>query len=297
MKLIFNQLTDMEIYGWEAFIGDWLFIFSFAFLALEFLRYGLREKMSWGLIGDVFTNYITLGAFIGINYLIIGGFYVGVFFYVSEYAIWTIETNWATVAICIILADIMYYWQHRFAHRVNVAWATHTVHHSSPHFNISVAYRFGPLDGVLPLPFYIPLVLLGFNPFVVFFAEMFVQLYQTLLHTEGFGKFPRIIEKVMNTPSHHRVHHGSNNKYLDKNYGGIFIIWDRMFGTFAEEKEEVVYGLVTPIKRNDPFSAFFHGFYRLGQKVFYTKGLFNKIGCLIMPPGWEPAHQKRQIKQ
>ncbi len=132
-------------------------------------------------------------------------------------------------------------------HRVNLLWATHSVHHSSPFFNISVAYRFGPMDGVWPIFFHLPLVFLGFNPFVVFFAEMFVQLFQTALHTEAVKKLPRPFEWIFNTPSHHRVHHASNRKYLDANYAGIFIIWDRLFGTFVKEDEKIVYGLVKPI--------------------------------------------------
>lgn len=177
-------------------------------------------------------------------------------------------------------------------HRVNFAWSTHTVHHSSPHFNISVAYRFGPLDGFFPVFFHLPLVLLGFNPFVVFFAETMVQLYQTALHTEFFKKLPKPIEAIMNTPSHHRVHHGSNEKYLDTNYAGIFIIWDRMFGTFAEEDEKVVYGLVKPINSVNPFIAFLHGFWRLGQDFVSAKGLKGKLIALFAPPGSVAQHNE-----
>ena len=180
--------------------------------------------------------------------------------------------------------------------RVGIAWASHTVHHSSPNFNISVAYRFGPMDDLWPVFFHIPLVLVGFNPFVVFFAEVFVQLYQTALHTEVIGKLPRPIEGIMNTPSHHRVHHGANDEYIDKNYGGIFIIWDRMFGTFAEEKDEVVYGITKPIDSVNPFVVFFHGLTRLWQEVRDTEGLRNKFALLIKPPGWRPeAASERSV--
>ena len=173
-------------------------------------------------------------------------------------------------------------------HRVNMAWATHTVHHSSQHFNISVAYRFGPMDAVWPLLFSINLVLLGFNPFVVFFAEMFVQVYQTLLHTEVVKKLPRPIEAIFNTPSHHRVHHGVNRVYWDKNYAGIFIIWDRLFGTFVEEKETVRYGVSEQLETANPFSVFFHGFARLFRDVKTIPGVINKLKALLNPPGWQP---------
>jgi len=123
---------------------------------------------------------------------------------------------------------------------------------------------------------------------VVFFAEMFVQIYQTLLHTEAIKKLPKPVEAVMNTPSHHRVHHGSNKAYLDKNYGGIFIIWDRLFGSFAREDEPVVYGLVKPINSINPLVAFFHGFYRVGKNIVTAKGLRNKIMYFVGPPDWKP---------
>ena len=272
----------------ETFIDDWFFVFALAFLAFEFVRYAVYKKLSWKLVGDTVTNYITLAFFIGLTILFLGAFYVATFYYAFQFAIFEIEINWLTVVICIVLADLAYYWEHRFMHRVNLAWATHTVHHSSPFFNISVAYRFGPMDSFWPVFFHLPLVLLGFNPIVVLFAEVIVQLYQTVLHTESIKKLPRPIEWIMNTPSHHRVHHGSNPRYLDKNYAGIFIIWDRMFGTFEEETEEVVYGLVSPIESINPFVAFLHGFYRVGRDVWNMPGLTNKIGVLLNPPGWRP---------
>lgn len=272
----------------ETFIDDWFFVFALAFLAFEFVRYAIYKKLSWTLVGDTLTNYITLAFFIGLTILFLGAFYVTTFYYAFQFAIFDIEINWLTVLICVILADLAYYWEHRFMHRVNFAWATHTVHHSSPFFNISVAYRFGPMDSFWPVFFHLPLVLLGFNPIVVLFAEIVVQVYQTILHTESIRKLPRPIELLMNTPSHHRVHHGSNPKYLDKNYAGIFIIWDRMFGTFEEEQEEVVYGLVKPIESINPFVAFLHGFYRVGRDVWKMPGIRNKFGVLFGPPGWKP---------
>ncbi|MEM7439893.1 MAG: sterol desaturase family protein [Pseudomonadota bacterium] len=275
----------------ETFINDWFFVFALAFLAFEFVRYAVYKKLSWTLVGDTLTNYITLVFFIGLTILFLGAFYITTFYYAFQFAIFDIEINWMSVLICVILADLAYYWEHRFMHRVNLAWATHTVHHSSPFFNISVAYRFGPMDSFWPVFFHLPLVLLGFNPIVVLFAEIVVQVYQTILHTESIRKLPRPVEWLMNTPSHHRVHHGSNPIYLDKNYAGIFIIWDRMFGTFEEEKEEVVYGLVRPIESINPFVAFLHGFYRIGRDVWNMPGLGNKFGVLFGPPGWKPKEQ------
>lgn len=255
-------------------------------LALEMIRYAFSRKLSWSLAGDSVTNYITLTLFLVLSAALLATLYLGVYFFVAEFAIFDIGTSWVAVVVCVVLADLTYYWEHRFTHRVNIAWATHTVHHSSPNFNISVVYRFGPLDGLWPIPFHMPLLLLGFDPVVVLFAEVVVQEYQTFLHTEAVGKLPRPVEAIMNTPSHHRVHHGSNPEYLDKNYGGIFIVWDRLFGTYAEEKTKVTYGLATPINSINPIVVWFHGFYRLGKDAISAGGMRNTLKALFDPPDW-----------
>jgi len=261
-------------------------VIALGVLALEMIRYAFSRKLSWSLAGDSVTNYITLTLFLVLSAALLATLYLGVYFFVAEFAIFDIGTSWVAVVVCVVLADLTYYWEHRFTHRVNIAWATHTVHHSSPNFNISVAYRFGPLDGLWPIPFHTPLLLLGFDPVVVLFAEVVVQEYQTFLHTEAVGKLPRPVEAIMNTPSHHRVHHGSNPEYLDKNYGGIFIVWDRLFGTYAEEKTKVTYGLVTPINSINPIVVWFHGFYLLGKDAISAGGMRNTLKALFDPPDW-----------
>lgn len=285
---LFRELNEDSIFYWETVIADSFFVVSLGFLAFELLRYIIKKQFSKGLAADTVTNFITLGMFIGINYLVLAAFYLSAYAYISQFAFFDIPINWATTIVCIVLADLLYYWEHRFMHRVNIAWATHTVHHSSSHFNISVAYRFGPMDAVWPFFFSVNLVLLGFNPFVVFFAEMFVQLYQTILHTESIKRLPRPIEAIFNTPSHHRVHHGVNRVYWDKNYAGIFIIWDRMFGTFVEEQETVRYGVSEPVNTANPLTVFLHGFGRLFRDLGKIPGAFNKLRALIKPPSWQP---------
>lgn len=285
-SLLFLPMSEDDIVLWETAIADSFFVISLLFLAFELARYLLRKRLSKDLIADSVANFITLGMFIGVNYLVLAAFYLSAYTFASSYAIFEIQLNWATTLVCVVLADLLYYWEHRFMHRVNLAWATHTVHHSSKHFNISVAYRFGPMDAVWPLFFSINLVLLGFNPFVVFFSEMAVQLYQTILHTEAIKKLPRPIEALFNTPSHHRVHHGVNRQYWDKNYGGIFIIWDRIFGTYEKEDETVRFGVSEPVDSANPFIIFFHGFQRLWRDQKEHKGGKNKFLFLIKPPGW-----------
>jgi len=292
MDFLTQTYHAYTLYFWEELINDWFFLVALGFLAFELVRYGLKRRLTWNLIGDAVTNYVTLALFIGITF-VIGAAYLAAFFFIYEtYRVWTVPITVWSIVLAIVLADFIYYWEHRFMHRVGIGWATHTVHHSSPYFNISVAYRFGPLDGIVPFFFHAPLLLIGFHPFLVFFAEVVVQVYQTLLHTETVGKLPRPVEAVMNTPSHHRVHHGSNPAYLDKNYAGIFIVWDRMFGTFAEETDSVTYGLVDPIDSINPLTVFFHGFVRLGASMVRARSIGEALAFLVRPPGWTPVRTK-----
>lgn len=259
------------------------------FFIIELIRYIVQKRMSSNIVLDSLANLTTFGLFIVIEYLIGILFATKLYIYTYEHLNLTqLPLNAWTIIGAILLADLAYYWDHRLMHRIGIGWATHTVHHSSPHFNMSVAYRFGPLDAVFPLLFSIPIVMLGFDPFLVLMAEVFVQVFQTLLHTEMIGKFPKPIEYLFNTPSHHRVHHGSNKKYWDKNYGGIFIIWDRMFGSFQEEEETVVYGISEPLNSVNPLKVFLHGFYRFGKRLAQVRGLKNKLLLFIKPPDWEP---------
>lgn len=294
----FMQQTFHEDYlpYWEELIGDWFFLFSVAFLTFELIRYAFKKGLTWNLVGDTFVNAATFVFFTGIT-LVIATAYVTIFFIVYEYyRVWEFPISGGTILLCILLADLAYYWEHRFVHRIGLGWATHSVHHSSPHFNISVAYRFGPLDSIFPIFFHLPLAFFGFHPFIIFLCEMLVQLYQTVLHTESIKKLPRIIEAIFNTPSHHRVHHGSNRRYLDKNYAGILIIWDKMFGTFEEENEKVVYGLTEPIGSNNPIYVFFAGFIELAKNMYNSGKIGSGLAYLIKPPGWSPKQTKPDPK-
>lgn len=282
-----SQVHPAELfYYYERFVDDWFFVIAMALFVLEMLRYTLKKQMSKDLIGDSITNYITLVFFIGITFLI-GLAYLSVFYYVYDnFRITDIPLTGWTVLGCLVLADLAYYWEHRFLHSNGFAWGTHSVHHSSPHFNISVAYRFGPLDWLFPMLFHLPLALLGFHPLIIFLCEKVVQIYQTLLHTESVGKMPKFIEAVMNTASHHRVHHATNTQYLDKNYAGILIIWDRMFGTFAREEETVRYGVYPRINTNNPIKVFFGGYGRLFSKIWHAPGWKYRLNLLVKPPVW-----------
>ena len=297
MEFLNRALTDLEIYGWDEYINYWFFLAMMAFFAIELIVLAVKKKFTWNLLGDSITNFITL-----LSYRYIGGifmvlFYFAGFYWVYEnFSITHLPITWVSVLGCIIIADMIYYWEHRFMHVCGIGWATHTVHHSSPYFNISVAYRFGPLDGLYPFFFHLPLVMLGFHPLLVFLAEALVQLYQTALHTEVVRKLPRPVESVMNTPSHHRVHHATNSKYIDKNYAGIFIIWDKMFGTFAEEDEKVKFGVYPRINSVNPVTVFFHGFVKLGNQLINAPSWSYRFKLLVKPPMWAWEQEQKAKK-
>ena len=293
MEMLSSLWRDEWVEQLHYFIDDWGFVIAAVIFLFELLVLSFRKMVTKTVLGDAVANFFTLGFFIAVNTFLIGLMYVTLFYAVYiEYSVVQLPTNLWTILACILLADIAYYWEHRFVHRVGFGWATHAVHHSSPFFNISVAYRFGPLDGLMPLFFYLPLALLGFNPIVIFFSEMVVQVYQTLLHTEVVKKLPRPIEAIFNTPSHHRVHHGSNSQYLDKNYAGIFIIWDKLFGTFEEENEKVIYGLTEPIETINPIKVFFCGYTHLFRQMANSGSIENALGYFFGPPEWKPDDKR-----
>ncbi|WP_106793348.1 sterol desaturase family protein [Aquimarina sp. Aq78] len=293
IEFLSKKINWIDLEYWFYILNDLSLLYVIIpFFILELIRYAYQKQLNKDLILDSIANVITFGAFFIIE-IILGILAVTkLYFWIYQnFSLPHLELNWATIISCVILADFAYYWEHRMMHRIGIGWATHTVHHSSPHFNMSVAYRFGPFDAILPILFSLPLVLLGFDPILVLLSEVFVQVFQTLLHTEIVGKLVKPVEYIFNTPSHHRVHHGSNRQYWDKNYAGIFILWDRMLGTFEPEKEKVVYGISEPLNSVNPIKVFFHGIVRFFKKLTQIKGFKNKLLAFIKPPDWIPKEQ------
>ena len=184
--------------------------------------------------------------------------------------------------------DFFYYWFHRLAHEINVLWGSHIVHHQSEEYNLTVALRQAWVQNVFSWFFYLPLAFVGFEPVMFVIVNQFQTLYQFWIHTKYIDKLPAWIEFIFATPSHHRVHHGVNPKYIDRNHGGTFIIWDRMFGTFQEEKEEVVYGITTQTFSWNPLWVNIQYWIDLVKQVDAVPGFSNKIKTLVKPPGWKP---------
>jgi alkylglycerol monooxygenase len=193
---------------------------------------------------------------------------------------------WAAV---FLLVDLAYYWSHRLSHEINLLWAGHVVHHSSEEYNLAVALRQSSLHGLFTWVFYVPLALLGipWQMYVTCYALNLV--YQFWIHTRAVGRLGRVTEWVFNTPSHHRVHHGRNPRYLDRNHGGVFIVWDRLFGTFQAEEEEPVYGITTPLRSWNPLWANVHVFVDIARAAGRAEGWRDRLGYVFGPPGWRPA--------
>lgn len=195
--------------------------------------------------------------------------------------------TWWPWLILFFAEDLSFYAYHRGHHRIRMLWATHVTHHSSQYFNLSTALRQDWSPFTAPI-FWLWLAVLGFPPWAILLAQSWNLLYQFLLHTETVKKLPRPIEFVFNTPSHHRVHHGVQDKYLDKNYAGILILWDRLFGSFQAEQERVVYGLTKNIETYNPIKVGYHEWVALIGDVRRARRWRDRFGYLFRGPGWQP---------
>ena len=205
----------------------------------------------------------------------------------QHYRFFTIPNSWIWLVVLFFGIDLAYYWAHRMSHEINIFWVGHVVHHQSEEYNLSVALRQGALQKIFTAFFYLPLALLGFNTYWFIFLGAFNTLYQFWIHTEAIRKLG-FLERFMNTPSHHRVHHGRNPKYIDRNHAGVFIIWDKMFGSFQKEEEHPVYGITTPTQCWDPVTAHWRPLSNLWADWRVIREWKYKIQLLFMKPGWLP---------
>jgi sterol desaturase/sphingolipid hydroxylase (fatty acid hydroxylase superfamily) len=235
--------------------------------------------------------------------LAFGGLGLSAVLWAYDNRIATIGFAWWAFALCFVLDDLRFYVSHRIQHRSRWFWAAHVVHHSSRHYNFSTALRqpwTGPLTGLVVLG--VPLALLGFHPALIGFCASLNLFYQFFLHTETVGKLPWWIEAVFNTPSHHRVHHARNPRYLDANYAGTLIVWDRLFGTFVPEleREAPEFGLVKNLETYNPITVALGEYWAIAHDAFQRRaGLLDRIRYIFAPPGWchdASRLSSRQIK-
>lgn len=270
------------------------------FVALEW--WGVHKKRLTGTYDtkDAFTSMI-MGTGSSVAGILFGFIAVWMAFKIWDYRLFEIKFTAFSFAGLMVLNDFLYYWKHRAMHRIRWFWANHVVHHSSNHYNLTTALRqpwTGPITGLVLIG--APQMLLGFHPAMVAFAGGLNLLYQFWIHTEAIDRLPRWAEYIFNSPSHHRVHHGRNARYLDSNYAGILIIWDRMFGTFVEEQahDKPDYGLVTRLESHNPFWVATHEYWAI-LKDFAKDGwrIWRWPLRLLAPPGWSPTGDHQTSKQ
>lgn len=254
----------------------------FFFVLLEWYISGRQHK-------ELYEKRETIGSIcVGVGNVLInlalklGLFYIIVYIYNA--LPWRMELQWWTFIPCYIIFDLCSYWAHRISHQQRFWWATHVVHHSAEHYNLTVSFRLSWMQH-LKLIFFLPVAFIGFHPIVFFVVNQIAVLFQFWVHTEYIKKMPRFIEYVFATPSNHRVHHGSQDIYINKNYGATFIIWDRLFGTYQPEVEPALYGLTTNIgHKSNPIFINFHEYIDIWKDVKHARGWKQKMFYLFGDP-------------
>lgn len=270
-------------------VTQWAVPFFIAAILAEFLWIAIKGRGGRYETRDAVTSLI-MGAGSVASGLALGVIAWGFFMILWQITPLDLGTSVWVILLCFVLDDLRYYWVHRLGHRVRWVWASHVNHHSSQHYNLTTALRqtwTGTFSFIMIVR--APLILLGFHPAMVLFVGGINLVYQFWIYTEAIGKMPRWFEAVMNTPSHHRVHHGRNPRYLDCNYAGVFIIWDRLFGTFVPEQahDRPDYGLVHNIGTFNPIRVAFHEWVSI-FKDMTQPGLSLKQRFLyaVAPPGY-----------
>lgn len=259
----------------------------FILIGIE-LAYSAWKGLRLYRLNDTITN-ISLGIGQQVTGVFMkGALFAGYLWLYDNARVFEIPTTWLTWTALFLGVDFFYYWFHRMSHEVNALWAAHIVHHQSEEYNLSVALRQSWFQSAFSWVFYLPLAVAGFNPIMFITISSFNTLYQFWIHTRTIGKMGPL-EWLINTPSHHRVHHASDPKYIDKNHAGTLIIWDRMFGTFIEEDQEPVYGITTQLNSWNPIWANLHYWRDLFDLSARSKNWLDKLRVFIAPPGWHPA--------
>jgi len=258
----------------------------FILIGIE-LAYAFYKKLQYYRFNDSISNLSQ-----GIGSQITGLFmktalFFGYAYIFQHWRLFDLPNTIVVLVILFIAVDFFYYWFHRMSHQVNALWAAHIVHHQSEEYNLTVALRQSWFQSWFSWIFYLPLAFIGFDPLLFVTLSAFNTLYQFWIHTRTI-KSMGFLEHILNTPSHHRVHHGSNPKYIDKNHAGTLIIWDKLFGTFQKEEEEVYYGITTPLASWNPVWANFHYWIELWHTAKKTTKISDKLKVFVKPPGWYP---------
>jgi sterol desaturase/sphingolipid hydroxylase (fatty acid hydroxylase superfamily) len=237
---------------------------------------------------DTLTNMYLMAAAFVINVTTKAGTFMLLEYVYRHHRLFQVSNIYIYWLILVLAQDFLYWLLHYTGHYVRFFWAMHVTHHSSEYFNLTTGFRSTVFEPLYRVFFYLPLAFMGFSAFDILFAYLITQIYGNLVHTQTVAKLHPLFEYIFVTPSHHRVHHASNLRYLDKNMGMVLILWDRMFGTFQEEvaEEEIVYGLTKQPEDTGAVNIIFHEFRALMADVRKTPHLKDKIKYFIYPPGW-----------
>jgi sterol desaturase/sphingolipid hydroxylase (fatty acid hydroxylase superfamily) len=260
----------------------------FALIALEWAIGRARGHSNYR-VNDA-LNSLSLGVMSQVTGLFTRLLAVGIYAAVySVAALWELPADqWWVWVLAILAYDFCYYWNHRLGHESAVLWAAHVVHHQSQEYNLSTALRQTSSGALLGWIFYLPMAIAGIPPTVFVVSGLVNLLYQYWIHTEQVGKLGWF-DRWFSSPSNHRVHHAVNDCYIDRNYGGILMLWDRLFGTFVEEDEKCVYGTRAPLESWDPLWANVEVYADLARKSARAERWREKLGIWLMPPGWQPS--------
>ena len=275
------EYPDPTMYATPLFVGmlvaEWFVLARWKKRERDVIGY--EKKDMWASLA------MGIGSLVTVSALNAGVFFLATWLYAHR----VVDVGSGVLAwvVAVIGWDFAYYWHHRLEHESRIFWASHVNHHSSQFYNLSTALR-QPWTPITMLVFFPPLALVGVPPWMVMVAGGQNLIYQFWIHTEVIGRMPRWFEAIMNTPSHHRVHHGSNPEYLDKNYAGVFIVWDRMFGTFTREEARVVYGLTKNIASFNPFVIGFHEYAAIVRDMRAARSWRHRFGLAWHGPGWVP---------
>jgi sterol desaturase/sphingolipid hydroxylase (fatty acid hydroxylase superfamily) len=264
-------------------------------IGLEIFISNFRHKKVYTWRESAVTLFLSL--FNGLLDLAVRGFYLIVFTFVYQFRLIEITSEFWYWAVLFLLVDLQFYWLHRLEHFCRIFWAAHVTHHSAEHMNISVGFRASLMRPLYDFVFFLPLPVLGFRPIEILLMYSIAQIWAVFVHTEMIGKLGWL-EYIFVTPSHHRVHHASNQKYLDKNMGMALIIWDRLFGTFQkelspEEYEPIRYGLTKPMKDTGLYNVIFHEWICIWKDVKRKNVSWrDRLMYIFGPPGWESEKSK-----
>jgi sterol desaturase/sphingolipid hydroxylase (fatty acid hydroxylase superfamily) len=261
----------------------------FLLIGIELIVHRIQAVKSYRL-NDAITNINC-----GVTSQVTGAFMkvlsIGIYTFIFEkFKVFDLQSSALLWIGAFIAYDFCYYWAHRMSHQVNLFWGGHSVHHQSEEYNLSVALRQSSTQTIWTFLFYMPMALLGVNPIILVSVSGFNLLYQFWIHTESIDRLPKWFEFIFNTPSHHRVHHARNPKYIDKNHAGTFIIWDKMFGTFMQEEERPIYGITKNLNSWNPVWANMAHYSDMISDIKSIPKLSDRVRYIFAKPGWLPSY-------